>query len=78
MGGNNFEFKPQFSRLDASYGHVLLSDGPLNYDWQDYDKSGFFVKGEIKHMQKFRDKQGKTYVIAAINDTEPKIFMLNE
>lgn len=78
MGGNNFEFKPQFSRLDASYGHVLLSDGALNYDWQDYDTSGFFVKGEIKHLQKFRDKQGKTYVIAAINDTEPKIFLLNE
>ena len=24
LGGNKFEFLPQFGRLDASYGHVLI------------------------------------------------------
>jgi hypothetical protein len=77
MGGNNFEFKPQYSRLDASYGNVLLGDGNLNFAWQDYNESGFFIKGEIKHLKQFKDKDGKTFLIAAVNDGEPGIFELN-
>lgn len=78
MGGNNFEFKPQYSRLDAGYGNVLLGDGKLNFTWQDYNTSGFFVKDEIKHLEKFKDKNGKSFLIAAINNNKPKIFKLNE
>tara|TARA_R110002051_G_scaffold141279_1_gene214284 strand:- start:13516 stop:16875 length:3360 start_codon:yes stop_codon:yes gene_type:complete len=78
MGGNNFEFKPQYSRLDASYGNVLLGDGKLNFSWQDYNTSGFFIKDEIKHLEQFKDKNGKNYLIAAINNNKPKIFELNE
>ncbi|AYN69208.1 CRTAC1 family protein [Euzebyella marina] len=76
MGGNNYEFKPQYSRLDASYGNVLINDGNLNFDWVDFAKSGFFVKGEIKHLLPFKDKSGKRYLIAGINNSEPKIFTL--
>ncbi|KKN43651.1 hypothetical protein LCGC14_0701030 [marine sediment metagenome] len=76
MGGNNFEFKPQYSRLDASYGHVLLGDGKLNFEWQDYGESGFFIKDEIKHLKQFKDKDGKTFLIAAINDGKPRVFAL--
>ena len=78
MGGNNFEFKPQYSRLDANYGSILLGDGKLGFEWQDYDKSGLLVREEIKHLRQFKDKNGKTYVIAAINDSKPKIFAINE
>jgi len=78
LGGNNYEFKPQFSRMDASYGNVLLGDGKLNFTWQNYDQSGFVVKNEIKHLKTFRDKDGKTFVIAAINNENPKIFRINE
>lgn len=78
LGGNNFEFKPQHSRLDASYGNVLLGDGKLGFQWQEYNTSGFFVRDEIKHLKQFKDKNGKTYIMAAINDNKPKIFALNE
>ncbi|CAL66005.1 VCBS repeat-containing protein [Christiangramia forsetii] len=74
MAGNNFEFKPQFSRLDASFGNVLLGDGKLNFEWQDYGISGFNIKSEVKYLKRFKDKNGKTYIIAAINDEKPKIF----
>ncbi|MCB7479999.1 VCBS repeat-containing protein [Christiangramia sediminis] len=74
MAGNNFEFKPQFSRLDASFGNVLLGDGKMNFEWQDYGVSGFNIKSEVKFLRKFQDKNGKTYIIAAINDEKPKIF----
>lgn len=78
LGGNNFEFKPQYSRLDANYGSILLGDGHLNFEWQDYDMSGLFVREEIKHIKQFKDKKGKIFLIAAINDSKPKIFTLNE
>ncbi len=78
MGGNNFEFKPQYSRQDASYGHVLLGDGKMNFTWQNYNNGGFFIRNEIKHLNTFKDKNGKTYLIAVINNNEPIIFSLNE
>jgi hypothetical protein len=78
LGGNNFEFKPQYSRLDANYGNVLLGDGALGFEWQDYEKSGFFIREEIKHLKQFKDKTGKTFVIVAINEEKPKIFELND
>lgn len=78
MGGNNFEFKPQYSRLDANYGNVLLGDGALGFEWQDYDTSGFFIKEEIKHLKKFKDKNGASFMIAAINESKPRIYALKE
>ncbi|ULC59059.1 VCBS repeat-containing protein [Flaviramulus sp. BrNp1-15] len=78
MGGNNFEFKPQYSRLDANLGNVLINKGDFNFEWQDYNTSGFAISDEIKHLKQFKDKDGKTYVIAAINDSKPKIFSINE
>ena len=78
MGGNNFEFKPQFSRLDAGYGSVLLGDENGNFEWQNYQKSGFFIREEIKHIKTFKDKNGKTFLIAAINNNQPRIFSIND
>ena len=78
MAGNNFEFKPQFSRLDANYGNVLLGDGQLGFNWQNYDTSGFFIRDEVKHLELFKDKVGNSFLIAAVNDKQPKIYSLNE
>ena len=77
-GGNNFDFKPQYSCLDANYGTVLLGDGKLRFTWQNYNTSGFFVREEIKHIKQYKDKNGKTYIITAINNDKPKMFTFNE
>lgn len=78
MAGNNFEFKPQFSRLDANYGNVLLGDGDLGFTWQDYESSGFFIRNEVKQLQLFKDKSGNSFLVAAINNEKPKIYKLDE
>ena len=78
MAGNNFEFKPQYSRLDANYGSVLLGDGNLGFTWQEYNSSGFVIKNEVKHLKTIEDNKGKTYLIAAINNERPKLFLINE
>ena len=75
-----WQFRPDYGgqQLDASYGNVLLGDGKLGFKWQDYNTSGFFVKGEIKHLEKFKDKNGNSFLITAINDDKPKIFALDD
>lgn len=78
MAGNNFEFKPQFSRLDANYGSVLLGNGTMDFKWQDYSTSGFFNKNEVKHLKLFKDKDNRSYLIAAVNNESPKIYALHE
>ena len=78
MAGNNFEFKPQYSRLDANYGNVLLGDGNLNFTWQNYNDSGFVIKNEAKQLRTIKTKNGETYLVASINDEFPKIFLIND
>ncbi len=78
MAGNNFEFKPQFSRLDANFGNVLLGDGNFNFEWKNFEESGFFIREEVKHLGLVKDRDGNRFVVAAINDGKPKIFALDE
>ncbi len=74
LGGNHFEFKPQFSRQDASYGHVLLGKGNLEFTWLPYVESGLFIRDEIRQLRTFSDKSGKRYLIAAINNGVPRVY----
>jgi hypothetical protein len=78
LGGNQYEFKPQFGRLDSNYGSVLLGNKKGSYTWTSYSKSGFFLKGEVKHIQKIKNKNNTISIIAVVNDNFPKIFKLNE
>lgn len=78
MGGNEFELKPQFTRQDASFGHVLLGNGALEFEWQNYNATGLFVREEIRHLTTFSDKTGGKYLVAAINNSEPRIFKYNK
>jgi hypothetical protein len=78
LGGNQYEFKPQFSRLDANYGSVLLGNKNGTFSWVPNDKSGFFIKGEVKKLQLITDKNKTVSIIAVVNDNTPKIFRSNE
>jgi enediyne biosynthesis protein E4 len=78
MGGNNFELKPQFSRQDASYGHVLIGDGKMNFTWTEFLKSGFYVREEIRHLEYFTDKSGTRHMVAAINNGPARVFKIHK
>lgn len=78
LGGNQYEFKPQFSRLDANYGSVLLGSKNGTFSWLPYKKSGFFIKGEVKHVKTIKNKNNTISIIAVVNDNTPKIFKSNE
>jgi len=78
MGGNKFEMKPQFSRQDASFGHVVLGRDKLDFGWTNFNDSGFFIKGEIRQLRAFSDKKGNRFVIAAMNNDVPRVFKFNQ
>ena len=78
LGGNQYEFKPQFSRLDANYGSVLLGTKNGTFSWMPYKQSGFFIKGEVKQLKIIKDKNKTVSIIAVVNDNTPKIFRRNE
>ena len=78
LGGNQYEFKPQFSRLDTNYGSVLLGSRNGTFSWLPYNKSGFFIKGEVKHVKAIKNKNNTISIIAVVNDNTPKIFKSNE
>ena len=78
LGGNQYEFKPQFGRLDANYGSVLLGNKSGTYSWLPYNQSGFFVQGEIKHIKALKNKNNAFSILAVTNDNAPKIFKSNE
>lgn len=77
LGGNEYNYKPQYSRLDANFGSVLFGDGTGTFDWIDYNESGFFVKGEIKNIHVIKSKE-QSYLLLGINNEQPKLFKLNE
>ncbi|WP_111658844.1 VCBS repeat-containing protein [Olleya aquimaris] len=76
LGGNQYQLKPQYSRLDASFGSLLLGNGKGDFNWIDKNKSGFFVEGEMKNISIVKGKKD-TFIIAGINNEKPKIFKLN-
>jgi hypothetical protein len=77
IGGNNFDLKPQFSRQDASYGHVLLGNGKMDFELKKSYESGFFVRGQVRHIKSFADKNGNRFIVVVINNEKPRVLKIN-
>ena len=76
-GGNMFSFPPQFGRLDASFGHVLLNTGKGEFNYVENKTSGITLKGEIKDIKEIKTKRGKDFIITQ-NDLSPVLFHLKK
>lgn len=77
MGGNKFGFLPQFSRLDASYGHVLLNKGKRVFQYLSTYESGVEVRGEVREIVEIKGKD-KSYWLWLQNNEKPVLFNLNQ
>jgi len=74
LAGNDASFMPQFSKLDASFGHTLLNKGGGNYEWVGNRSSGFFVRGDVKTLAMLTIK-GKKHLLATVNGEKPRLFL---
>ena len=71
---------PQFERLDASLGDVLINDGKGNFAWQDVAKTGLKLRGEVRDIVPVKTKNGLCIVFLQ-NDDYPMLYkpgMLNK
>jgi hypothetical protein len=73
MAGNDAGFMPQFSKLDASFGHTLLNQGNGNFEWVENRSSGFFLNGDVKTLVPIVVK-GKKHLLATVNGAKPRLF----
>ena len=74
MAGNDAGFLPQFSKLDASFGHTLLNRGGGKFEWVENRSSGFFLRGDVKTLALLNIK-GKKHLLATLNGKKPKLFL---
>ncbi|MEO5582531.1 MAG: VCBS repeat-containing protein, partial [Saprospiraceae bacterium] len=73
MGGNMFGFPPQFGRLDASYGHVLINHGNGKFEWVEPKMSGLKLSGEIKDIKEITGRDSR-YILVVQNDQFPALY----
>ncbi|OEY71591.1 VCBS repeat-containing protein [Salegentibacter salarius] len=78
LAGNDFDLKPQFSRLDANKGLLLKIGKNGAMEIIPAEKSGFSIDGEVKYIRKISNKNGEILILVAINNQEPKIFKFDE
>ena len=65
-------FPPQFGRLDASYGDVLLNKGGGKFaDGSIRWNPGLNLRGEVRDIKVINGKN-KRYVLVALNDQYPR------
>jgi hypothetical protein len=76
-GGNQFGFLPQYERLDASLGDVLMNDGKGNFIWKDAFETGLHLRGEIRDVQKVKVNKEEA-VLFLQNNEYPVLFKLNK
>jgi enediyne biosynthesis protein E4 len=68
VGGNQFGFLPQFERLDASFGDVLINNGKGQFTVMDNRKTGLALRGEIRDIKPVVLNGSKQYLFLQNND----------
>jgi hypothetical protein len=73
--GNFFELLPQFCRLDASYGNILVNDGKGNFTALPSARSGIEVRGETRDIVPVKIKNS-TCLLFLENNDYPVLYKL--
>ncbi len=75
IGGNLPDCLPQFGRLDASFGAVLLNEGNRKMKTIKARKSGLTLNGVVRDLQSITIKNKKSFLVLRNNDT-PIIYTI--
>jgi enediyne biosynthesis protein E4 len=75
LGGNLTAFQPQFSRIDASYGHVLVNKGNRQWGVMSMPESGLEVAGETRVIREM-NIGGRNFIVHFRNNQRPIVYQL--
>ncbi len=73
VGGNNFNMQPQYGRVDASFGEMLINQGNMNFRSVRNPESGFYIKGQIRDIKPIKIKN-QDYIMVAVNNDKVKMY----
>jgi hypothetical protein len=73
LGENNFNYKPQFGRLDAGFAHVLR--GSKN-GFMNPERIGKTNQGEVRNIKVITINNQK-FIILGINNERPKLYKVS-
>jgi len=77
LGGNKSGFPPQFGKLDASYGDVLINNGKGGFTWLPSRQTGLQVDGEVRDIALIAGR-GFNYIVFARNDDYPVLYSIKK
>ena len=75
--GNDTDYTPQFSRLDANRGTLLMNLGNGDFKAISNQKSGLNVKGDVRDIETIK-LNNQDIIIVAVNNSKPVIIQLNQ
>jgi hypothetical protein len=76
LGGNEFGFLPQFGRLDASAGDLLLNDGKGQFHLIPAGLSGLDLRGQTRDIVQIQGKDC-LYLLFLQNDESPLLYKID-
>ncbi|SDK45202.1 Repeat domain-containing protein [Catalinimonas alkaloidigena] len=74
LAGNFFDVLPEIGRYDASYGLVLCGKKDGSYQPLRPQESGFFTRGQVRHVQPARGRGEERWLILAKNDAAAQVM----
>ena len=77
LGGNLYGFLPQFERLDASFGDVLINNGKGQLMFTPQQNTGLNVQGMVRDIAELKDKNKNSSLLFLINDSYPALYRLH-
>lgn len=75
LGGNQFGFLPQFSRLDASLGQVLINRGGARFAAPGPEVTGLELRGEVRDIVPVNTAGGPALLFLQ-NNQRPLLYQL--
>ena len=76
LGFNQYDWLPQFSRMDAGYGGVLLNNGKRSFSFLQAEQSGIKIIGETRDIKPIQ-LNGKPSFLFVQNNSLPIIYQYN-
>lgn len=73
--GNCFDLLPQFCRVDASYGHILMNDKKGNFLEMPVTRTGLDLQGQTKDIISMEYKK-ENYIIFLENNDFPVMYKI--
>ncbi|HEY1017377.1 MAG TPA: VCBS repeat-containing protein [Sediminibacterium sp.] len=73
LGGNEYGLLPQFERLDAGRGAVMMNLGAGNFRLLDAQESGVEVNGQVRDIKEIKTAAGKQLLFLR-NNMSPVLF----